>query len=1103
MENSKSVKSNTFNWLNSGAYKKDIDKAITQIAKQCNASSNEAQTSDVFTTVLYALIYNNTGLYVNFNKETKVGCVFHTFKGLEKRKSGHGRLDALVNNIIIEFKHHSKLKNNIDIESAYNQVEDYMKAMYSENGTKCDAILTDGIKIAFFQFGDNEIWHDNLKPITNKYLDILIKAILNNNTKKVEPFNIVADFSIDPNIPSVSKDIAIILFNNLTSNPTEKTKMLFNEWMSLMHLSLNDSGRSRDIEKRRRDLGNILKEDIKNSDLEYKALYALQTTYAIIVKLIACKVIDNLNYNSTTRNYSDLLEETSDNLQDFFANMEDGYSYTGMNIRNFLEGDFFSWYADKNQWTPKFYNEIKKLLADIDDYSSFSLDVHYTPIDVFKDLYMSIIPQSVRHSMGEYFTPEWLSDRVITRALELVNKPNWKAIDPCCGSGIFLMVLIKKIVGDKNINDLSEKEREDLLNSILNRVYGIDINPLSVLSARVSYFLAIHKLGNVQNVELPVYLGDSAIIPEIKYIDNIECYYYTVNNIKNQSIEVVLPKRFVCQKDFGEKMNELQALVNTEDINILYNAIVNTFNETEKQSTALLKHIKKLAEQLTTLHKKNWDGIWIRITTNFMLIARLAKFDLITGNPPWVKWEHLPTEYTVKIRKYCDLNHVFTINGLYGGAQLNICALISNVTASNWLAETGILAFLMPDSIMSQNSYEEFRNFYIDYKKGKRLYLQELDRWMKSIRPFRVGKKVVSQDFCTYYYGYKKVDYKIGVPVKCIGKKGNAKGIKQNATTFDKIANNFVIEDWIAKQFSDESTAFTFCKEGFDYSKIIGPTSYLYRTGVESTPFEVFKLKAVSASRTTGNYRFENFQLKTSRYKVKDIPNGGWDFEVEFIYPMVEGPDITPFAYKSNGYHIIPYDMNDTQKPLKWDELYARSKNLATYFSKHLDLLNSQSSKSKTMHRGSEPYALSKIGPYTFADFIVAARDNTNFCASVIKPIITAWGEEKKTVCVKHTIIISQDVNHNFISEDEAFYIAGILNSTIVHSYIHNTFKTNGFSLNKSKLFIPKYDSNIDIFKDIVNLAKKATKDHALINEIQDKLTTKYLALCDMYNFKK
>jgi hypothetical protein len=94
-----------------------------------------------------------------------------------------------------------------------------------------------------------------------------------------------------------------------------------------------------------------------------------------------------------------------------------------------------------------------------------------------------------------------------------------------------------------------------------------------------------------------------------------------------------------------------------------------------------------------------------------------------------------------------------------------------------------------------------------------------------------------------------------------------------------------------------------------------------------------------------------------------------------------------------------------------------------------------QSEKSKSMHQGDAFYALSKIGPYTFAKYMVAARDNSKFCATVVKPTLTPWGEVKQTICVKHTIIISQDIHKNFISEDEAYYINGIFRySSVLYS---------------------------------------------------------------------
>lgn len=1090
-------------WLNSGEYFTEINTVLTKILRKLELSRSEAETSSVFETELYFLIRSKTGIELNIKKENPIDGIVHTFKGSKKRHSGHGRLDAVVNSLIIEYKHCSKLHTPQQIDQAKTQVEDYLKALYKLNGIKYDAILTDGIKIAYFQFISNNVKSTMLRQINVNDIDVIIRGILNDNTKKFEPANIVVDFAISKTSSSSSKEIAKILYEELLSNSTDKTLMLYEEWKTLMHLSVNDNGKSNDISKRRHDLSQIFSISIINPDLEYKALFALQTTYAIIVKLIACKVVDNLQFNSETNGYHDLLNLSSSQMQDFFKKIEDGYSYNSMGIRNFLEGDFFSWYADANQWSDDFYKKIQALIVTVDEYSAFSLNVTYSPTDIFKDLYMAIIPQSIRHSMGEYFTPEWIADCVVSECVKMIDNEDWKAIDPCCGSGIFLLNLIKKVVGDVSVNDLTKEEKRAVRDKIINRVYGIDINPLSVLSARVSYYLALHAFGEIKDIEIPVYLGDSAIIPSSVTFDGIDCLYYSINNLKCKNFDVVLPKRLVEQKNFGQIMSEIQAFVKAEDPRILYNVICGKLNEAEKKCEELQTRIKSLCDTLIYLHINHWDGIWIRIATNFMLIARLGNMDMIVGNPPWIKWEHLPAAYTQRIKSFCDIRHIFCNDGgMYGGAQLNICALISNVAATNWLKKDGVLAFLMPDSLMSQNSYEEFRNFYTDYTHKKRLYLQRIDRWMPPMRPFKCGQKSVTQDFNTYYFSSKPINYATGIDVRMIKKRIRVNdNIINRCYSFGDALAYLDISAGKACQLASNSTAFTYISGCFDYKAIVGKTAYKYRTGVESTPFEVFKIIGVGKSQIEGHYRFKNFSLKTAKYKVGNTPIDGWDFPTKYIYPMIEGPDIKPFEYsETNNYHIIPYDENDTSTPVTFESLIATDYRLAIYFSEQRKILDMQSGKSKTMHRGNEFYALSKIGKYTFAPYIVAARDNTCFCASVINRTFTPWGELKKSICVKHTIIISQDVAGNFISEDEAHFINGILNSSIVHSYIHDTFKTNGFSLKKSNLFMPKYDSTNPLHQEIVKLSKEATKDTSKRKGIMEELTDIYLKICNKEN---
>lgn len=1088
-----------YSWLSSKEYYSALNDALSKIVAHSKLASSEHDMSSFFQAHLFSIIKAFSGLEPIFNNETKVVILSEKDYGVSS-----GRVDAVVNNLIIEYKHYSKLRTQDQCSKALMQTRQYMDSMYRAYGTKYNAIVTDGVRISYLSFRNDDIVSSSFLQMSERDLDRIVRAIVSADKKKYAPQNVVMDFAVRRDTDSYTKFLARELYRVLTVEATPKTAMLFSEWQSLMHFSdADDLGKSNDIPKRRAELSGIFQSSVETASQERMAVFALQTSYSIVVKMIACNVLDTVDSNTGKISYYDLSNFTSKQLQEFMEYMEDGYTYRNNSVTNLLEGDYFSWYSDRQQWNDDIWKCVKPIISIIGGYSAFSFNISYDPIDIFKDLYMAMMPKSLRHSMGEYFTPQWLADYVVSESVEMLpDKNGWTAIDPCCGSGIFLISLIRRIVGDRKIVEISEEEKTNIVKSILDRVHGIDINPLSVLSARVGYYLALIPFGTLRGVEIPVYLGDSAITPVKENIAGIECYKYTVSNEKCP-FDVVFPVRFVDSPSFCDCISKLQGFVHSARADVLAAAMTMEYNEEEKANAVLMRYTRAMSENLIKLYESNWDGIWIRIISNFMQIARLSEFDIIVGNPPWVKWEHLPAAYAERIKSECDIRHIFCNDGgRFGGTQLNICALIANVTAANWLKEDGIQAFLMPDSIMAQNSYEEFRNFYLDYETRKRLYLQKIDKWTSPLRPFRYEDAAVTQDFNTYYFGHNTVDYqKTGVPVKEITKKMGSSDVLINlCTSYSEVSKYLEVRTMRAIQLSEDTTVFTYLSEGSKVSGINGKSMYKARTGVEMTPQEIFMLSGVGDSVKDNYYRFRKKEFSNARYVVKDTPSTGWDLPCRYVYPMLAAPNITPFHYDtSNEFCIIPYDMDDLRHPVSELSLLKTDGELYGYLLKHKSLIEKQSDKSKGMRLGSEFYALSKLGEYTFAPYLVAARDNTRFCATVVERTVTPWGEEKQTICVKHNMIISQRHDKTFIGEDEAYYICGVLNSDIVVEYMHSTFKKNGFSLNKAKFALPVYDAHNKLHRNIVELSREAsaTDDDVRITAICSEISELYLKMCD------
>ena len=191
--------------------------------------------------------------------------------------------------------------------------------------------------------------------------------LLGTQAKTFNSRNIVHDFKLGSE-SNISKNLARSLFAQLKdSKPTEQAYMLWAEWMRHSHYSLEDKGKAADIKLRRQALGEAMGTTIKSPKTDYMALFALQTTYAIIVKLIACRVLSKLEHAGDDVYFSDLIDLDSEGLKQRLNHMESGSAILG--IQNLLEGDFFSWYCTDSVWNEESFDNIVPPIRELNIYT--------------------------------------------------------------------------------------------------------------------------------------------------------------------------------------------------------------------------------------------------------------------------------------------------------------------------------------------------------------------------------------------------------------------------------------------------------------------------------------------------------------------------------------------------------------------------------------------------------------------------------------------------------------------------------------------------------------------------------------------------------------
>ena len=260
--------------------------------------------------------------------------------------------------------------------------------------------------------------------------------------------------------------------------------------------------------------------------------------------------------------------------------------------------------------------------------------------DVLRDLYQGLVPGKLRQSLGEFYTPDWLVDYTV----EKVRNGSWlskRFLDPTCGSGAFLVAIIRQIHDEASA---AGWDATSIVRHLCSSVWGFDLSPLAVQTARVNFLMEIAGLLKQTpglSLEIPVLLADAIYSPA--------------------------------------------------------------------PDPATGKEV----------------------------VAYQRRFDIIVGNPPWVRWSKLPDSYRDRVKPTCEQYGIFSKNKRHGGNELDISAMITYTTSDKWLKDRGRLAFVITGTIFKNPSSAGFRQFCLNPENPESMHLVPVSvDDMKGIKPF-------------------------------------------------------------------------------------------------------------------------------------------------------------------------------------------------------------------------------------------------------------------------------------------------------------------------------------------------------------------------------
>ena len=766
--------------------------------------------------------------------------------------------------------------------------------------------------------------------------------------------------------------------------------------------------------------------------------FIIHTYLSILAKVLAYEVISN----------DDFIDDEE------MKTILNGSVFHKYNIRNFVDNDFFHWVHSDRYFQPlkKAFRLIAQEIA--------AFDFTNPDEDVLKGVYQELIDLDTRHALGEYYTPDWLCERVVQ---QFNFKPTDKILDPSCGSGSFLRAAIHRL---KEQNPGIQPEQ------INNCIYGIDIHPLSVQIAKTTLLVSLGRgiAKSKKPVHLNIILANTLLAPEgVKnlfggeFLMQIDKDKYYLNTQVFEDVHLFDEALEVCEElatqTQGKKIETEAVFTNILKRQYKHGGI----------TPQLAASFYKIYTGLKKVKEAGRDSIWKFIVQNLYKPYFLSnKFDYIVGNPPWFTFSSIKNEeyqnilnalaekYNVKPEKVANFPH------------LEIAAIFLSYCSSYFLKDTGSLAFVLPRSFFSADHHDNTRS---GTAKGFKL----TDIWdLQQVSPlFRIPSCVL---FAQKNNGTRKLP---AAGLQGISFKGKLPAHNCNWIA----ASERMQEENVNWFYNIQGKSSAFSKNKIKKQTKVNPYKSLFKQGATIVPRSFYFVQLTQ--ETPPDFEDRIINIKTSDITKADAkaPWRGLDFsgkiESNFLFRTALAKSILPFTLYKPDLVVLPIlieTKSNKRKEVKFQTAPELRKegflNASKWFSDSERIWDLQkTAKSKNMSANDR---------IDFQRGLSEQNLNSKYLV-----VYNALGKDANATMInREEIDLELFIDYKayvFYTEEieEAYYLTAILNSTAPNEMMKDfqargLFGARGVEKKILDIYYPKFDSSNKVHQQLATLSQTA-----------------------------
>ncbi|MEU4643997.1 N-6 DNA methylase [Micromonospora sp. NPDC023814] len=378
-----------------------------------------------------------------------------------------------------------------------------------------------------------------------------------------------------------------------------------------------------------------------------------------------------------------------------------GQRFDKARILGVVEHDFFGWTTE----VPGGRELIQGLTRRLARFDWLQAD-H----DILKVLYESMIGTETRKRMGEYYTPDWLAEHLVDT---VVTDPlRQRVLDPACGSGTFLFHAVRRYLAAA---ETAAVPLDAALTQLTHHVVGVDLHPVAVALARVTYLLAIghQRLTDQRDaITIPVYLGDSMQWRERRDLFTEDHVRISAGYNASEVEEWLrFPKSLLDEPSRFDQIVAGLATIAAKPRDPDNPPSLAAFFHHMRIGPDDQPMIRGTFEAMCRLHDEGRDHIWSYYLRNLARPVWLAmddnRVDILIGNPPWLSYRHMPRDMQTRFRE------LSRDRGLWHGREFatnqDLSALFVTRAVQQYLRDDGSFAFVLPNSVLDREYFEGFR----------------------------------------------------------------------------------------------------------------------------------------------------------------------------------------------------------------------------------------------------------------------------------------------------------------------------------------------------------------------------------------------------------